>query len=177
MIFTGQLPRVTCSKRHRAKGQTLFSVPPRPHSPRSGILAGLAQQWLWPLHCCRPASYAARVRLCRLRKEQKMRTFIAAFSIAALLLSADCPTIAQPASSPKAGPDSAAREGRRAALQKKAAACRKDGAEKGLREQDLRDYVYVCVQEARLACLKQAIEQKICGRDRVSFIDKCLTGE
>ena len=32
-----------------------FSVPPRPHSPRSGLLAGLAQQWLRPLHCCRPA--------------------------------------------------------------------------------------------------------------------------
>ena len=106
-----------------------------------------------------------------------MRTFIAAFSIAALLLSADRPTIAQPASSPKAGPDSAAREGRRIALQKKAATCRKDGAGKGLREQDLREHVYVCVQEARLACLKQAIEQKIRGRDRVSFIDKCLTGE
>ena len=106
-----------------------------------------------------------------------MRTLIAAFSIAALLLSADRPTIAQPASSPNAGPDSAAREGRRAALQKKAATCRKDGAGKGLREQDLREHVYVCVQEARLVCLKQAIEQKIRGRDRVNFIDKCLTGE
>ena len=61
-------------------------------------------------------------------------------------------------------------------LQKKAATCRKDGAGKGLREQDLRDHVAVCVQEARLACLKQAIEQKIRGRDRVSFIDKCLSG-
>ena len=106
-----------------------------------------------------------------------MRTFIAAFLIVAFLVSADSPTIAQPASSPKAGPESAAHEGRRAALRKKAASCRKDGAGKGLREQDLREHVYVCVQEARLACLKQAIEQKIRGRDRVSFIDKCLTGE
>ena len=106
-----------------------------------------------------------------------MRTFIAAFLIVAFLVSADRSTIAQPASSPKAGPASAAQEGRRAALQKKAATCRKDGAGKGLREQDLRDHVAVCVQEARLACLKQAIEQKIRGQDRVSFIDKCLTGE
>jgi hypothetical protein len=110
-------------------------------------------------------------------KEQKMRTIIAAFSIAALLLSAGRPTLAQPASGPTAGPDSATKEGRRAALQKKAASCRKDGAGKGLREQDLRDHVAVCVQEARLACLKQAIEQKIRGQQRVSFIDKCLTGE
>ena len=54
-------------------------------------------------------------------KEQKMRTIIAAFSIAALLLSAGRPALAQPASSPTAGPDSATKEGRRAALQKKAA--------------------------------------------------------
>ena len=106
-----------------------------------------------------------------------MRTIIAAFSIAALVLSTDRPTIAQPASGPKAGAGSAAEEGRRAAVRKKAATCRKDGAGKGLREQELRDHVAVCVQEARLACLKQAIEQKIRGQERVSFIDKCLVGE
>lgn len=106
-----------------------------------------------------------------------MRTIIVAFSIAMLVLSADRPTIAQRASTPKAGPDSAAREGRRLALRKKAASCRKDGAGKGLREQDLRDHVAVCVQEARLACLKQAIAQKIRGQERINFIDKCLTGE
>jgi hypothetical protein len=106
-----------------------------------------------------------------------MRTIIAAFSIAVFLFSGDRPTFAQPASSPKAAPDSATQQGRRAALQKKAASCRKDGAGKGLREQDLRDHVAVCVQEARLACLKQAVEQKIRGQERVNFIDKCLTGE
>jgi hypothetical protein len=106
-----------------------------------------------------------------------MRTMIATFSITALLLSADRPTIAQPASSPNAGRGGAAQEGRSAAVRKKAASCRKDGAGKGLREQELRDHVAVCVQEARLACLKQAIEQKIRGQERVSFIDKCLAGE
>jgi hypothetical protein len=107
-------------------------------------------------------------------KEQKMRTIIAAFSIAALLLSAERPTIAQPALGPKAGPGGATRG---AAVLKKAASCRKDGAAKGLREQELGDHVAVCVQEARLACLKQAIGQKLGGQERTSFIHKCLAGE
>lgn len=43
-----------------------------------------------------------------------------------------------------------------------------------LRGPDLQDQVAVCVQEARLACLKQAIAQKARGPQRAEFIAKCL---
>jgi hypothetical protein len=62
----------------------------------------------------------------------------------------------------------------RAALQKKRADCRQVGQNQGLRGPDLIDQVAVCVQEARLACLKQAIQQKVRGPERTNFITKCL---
>ena len=110
------------------------------------------------------------------KREQKLRTIIAAFSIATLLLS-DGSTVAQPASNPKSGADRVAQEGRGSGLQKKTASCRKEGLEKRLSEQDLRDHVVVCVQEARLACLKQAIEQKIRGQERVKFLDRRMADQ
>jgi len=103
-----------------------------------------------------------------------MRMVVVALSIAALLLSGDRMTFAQPASRP---PVMRLEEGRLTALQKKTASCRTEGAGKGLNDQDLRDYVTFCAQEARLACLKKAAEQKVRGRERVSFVDKCLRGE
>jgi hypothetical protein len=63
---------------------------------------------------------------------------------------------------------------RKNAVQKKRADCRQAGVAKGLRGSDLADHVAVCIEEARLACLKQAIEQKVRGPERVSFISKCL---
>jgi len=63
---------------------------------------------------------------------------------------------------------------RKNAVLKKRADCRQAGMSKGLRGPDLIDHIALCVQEARLACLKQAIEQKVRGPERVNFINKCL---
>jgi hypothetical protein len=38
------------------------------------------------------------------------------------------------------------------------------------------DYVAVCVGEARLACLKQAVAQKVRGPGRREFMNRCLAG-
>jgi hypothetical protein len=70
--------------------------------------------------------------------------------------------------------DKAGENTRKEAVGKKRADCRQAGRAKGLSGPDLVDHVSICVQEARLACLKQAIEQKIRGRERVSFISNCL---
>jgi hypothetical protein len=70
--------------------------------------------------------------------------------------------------------DKAGQNTRKEAVVKKRADCRQAGRAKGLSGPDLIDHVSVCVQEARLACLKQAIEQKIRGPERVSFISNCL---
>jgi len=56
----------------------------------------------------------------------------------------------------------------------KRSACRQEGTNKGMRGPDLRDYVAVCVLEARLACLKQAVAEKIRPPARRDFINKCL---
>lgn len=92
---------------------------------------------------------------------------------AAVLLMAVQPVHGQPA--PAAAPpgDPAVTENR-AALEKKRTSCRQAEAAKGLRGPELSDQVAVCVLEARLACLKQAIEQKIRGPERIAFIRNCL---
>jgi hypothetical protein len=70
--------------------------------------------------------------------------------------------------------DKAGENTRKEAVLKKRADCRQAGRAKGLSGPDSVDHVSLCVQEARLACLKQAIEQKIRGRERISFIGNCL---
>jgi len=53
-------------------------------------------------------------------------------------------------------------------------ACRQQQQAQGVRGQDLRDAVQVCVEEARLDCLKQAIAAKARGPQRHSFIETCM---
>jgi hypothetical protein len=53
-------------------------------------------------------------------------------------------------------------------------ACLQDGMNKGRRGADLRDYAVVCLAEARLTCLKQAVAQKMRGPDRRDFMGRCL---
>jgi hypothetical protein len=43
-----------------------------------------------------------------------------------------------------------------------------------MRGPELRDYSVVCLAEARLTCLKQAVAQKVRGPDRKDFMGKCL---
>ena len=51
--------------------------------------------------------------------------------------------------------------------------CRAQAREKGLRGQAVRDAIALCVEELRLACLKEAIDKKIVGKARGAFIRSC----
>jgi hypothetical protein len=53
-------------------------------------------------------------------------------------------------------------------------ACLQDGMNRGHRGADLRDYAVVCLAEARLTCLKQAVAQKVRGPERRDFMGRCL---
>jgi Subtilase family len=52
--------------------------------------------------------------------------------------------------------------------------CVQDGMTRGHRGADLRDYAVVCLAEARLTCLKQAVAQKVRGPERRDFMGRCL---
>ena len=46
-----------------------------------------------------------------------------------------------------------------------------------LNGQDKRDQLQLCLAQARLDCLKQAIDQKVVGEARRSFIKTCVGGD
>jgi hypothetical protein len=46
-------------------------------------------------------------------------------------------------------------------------------ASAGLKGQEQRDQMQLCMMQARLDCLKQAIDQKIVGPERRDFISTC----
>lgn len=48
------------------------------------------------------------------------------------------------------------------------------GATQSLKGQDKRDQMQLCMAQARLDCLKQAIDQKVVGAARKSAIKTCL---
>ena len=56
----------------------------------------------------------------------------------------------------------------------KVMACRKQQQAQGMRGPDLQDAVQVCVAEAHLDCLKQAVAAKARGPQRRSFIENCM---
>src|SRR5262249_26805931 len=86
--------------------------------------------------------------------------------------------IAPSASGPPVAPAPAATEGDEspAAIQKRRRTCSQDAAAKGVQTFEMQDYVAVCVGEARLACLKQAVAQKVRGPGRRDFMNRCLLG-
>jgi hypothetical protein len=43
-----------------------------------------------------------------------------------------------------------------------------------LKGQDKRDQIQLCMAQARLDCLKQAIDQKVVGEPRKNFIKTCV---
>jgi hypothetical protein len=53
-------------------------------------------------------------------------------------------------------------------------ACLQDGVNRGHHGADLRDFAVVCLAEARLTCLKQAVAQKVRGPERRDFMGRCL---
>ena len=46
-----------------------------------------------------------------------------------------------------------------------------------LKGQDKRDQMQLCLAQARLDCLKQAIDQKVVGENRKTFIKTCVGGD
>jgi hypothetical protein len=47
-------------------------------------------------------------------------------------------------------------------------------ASQGLQGQERQDQMQLCMAQARIDCLKQAIDQKIVGPPRKEFIESCL---
>jgi hypothetical protein len=101
-----------------------------------------------------------------------MRAFLFVGVAAILVSAANLASAQQPSTSTPSAEES---KGRSPGVQSKRQACRRDGQAKGSRGAELQDYVAVCVAEARLACLKQAVEQKVRGQARREFIGKCLS--
>ena len=77
---------------------------------------------------------------------------------------------------PSAAPAAAEADESPATVEKKRQACSQDAAAKGVRASEMPDYIAVCVGEARLACLKQAVAQKVHGPGRREFMNRCLAG-
>jgi subtilisin family serine protease len=63
-----------------------------------------------------------------------------------------------------------------ATIEKKRQSCRQSGAVRGVRASEMTDFIAVCIGEARLACLKRAVAQKVQGSDRRDFLNRCLQG-
>jgi hypothetical protein len=87
-----------------------------------------------------------------------------AFSIAAFAQSAPAPTPAAPAQSSSAAAVPVP-GGKRMACQT---------ASQALKGQDQRDQMQLCMAQAHLDCLKQAIDQKIVGPLRQDFVKTCV---
>ncbi|WFU28806.1 hypothetical protein QA649_07465 [Bradyrhizobium sp. CB1717] len=51
------------------------------------------------------------------------------------------------------------------------------GSTQNLKGQDKRDQMQLCMAQARVDCLKQAIDQKVVGEPRKSFIKTCVGGD
>jgi hypothetical protein len=67
------------------------------------------------------------------------------------------------------------REAIRDAVRRRSGACRREGARQNLRGPELRDSVAICLAEARLACLKRAVEARTGrGAERQDYINRCL---
>ncbi|MCX7309848.1 MAG: hypothetical protein NTZ72_18685 [Afipia sp.] len=52
--------------------------------------------------------------------------------------------------------------------------CRQSVAAKGLKRQEARDQLQLCVAQARVECLKQAIDQKLRSGARRVFVKSCV---
>jgi hypothetical protein len=81
--------------------------------------------------------------------------------------SAPAPDAASPAKAParaKAAPNSGEALRRSTCRQK---------ADQSLKGQDLIDEMQICMAEARLSCLKQAVGDKVRGKQREAFMSKC----
>jgi hypothetical protein len=104
-----------------------------------------------------------------------MHSFSIICSVAILLTGASL-AFGQPVPAPPPRPETApsGQDTPQLPADAKRVACRQEGTNKGMRGVDLQDYVAVCVLEARLACLKRAVAEKIRPPARRDFISKCM---
>ena len=104
-----------------------------------------------------------------------MKSLVVALGLSVIALS---PAFSQtPApTSPSSPPPAAAEQDQPAPAGSKRAECRV--STQSLKGQDRRDQMQLCIAQARLDCLKQAIDKKVVGRDeRREFVRTCVGGE
>jgi hypothetical protein len=92
---------------------------------------------------------------------------LAGFTTAAAAQTAPAPA---PAPAPSAAPPAASNV---PTPNTPPADCRGKAQAQGLRGQAARDAIQVCVEEQRLACVKEAVEKKIIGEARRDFVRSC----
>ena len=66
------------------------------------------------------------------------------------------------------------RSASREIARRKAASCRNEARRQNLRGREVADFTVICVAEARLACLKRAVQEQVRGAQRRDYIDGCL---
>lgn len=102
--------------------------------------------------------------------------FMAALLVAAAALAAATAALCQSATSPpSAQPASPVTNNQATPVPlptTKRMACR--AAAQGKQGQERQDLMQLCVAQARLDCLRQAIDQKIVGPDRREFVKSCV---
>jgi hypothetical protein len=81
------------------------------------------------------------------------------------------PSVSPPTAAP---PPAAANQGAPAAAASKRADCQ--ASTQSLKGQDRRDQMQLCMAQARLDCLKQAIDKKVVGPQRRDFVKSCVGG-
>jgi hypothetical protein len=100
-----------------------------------------------------------------------MRLLVIAAVLAGLTTAATAQTApAPPATPPAATPPAASSV---PAPSTPPADCRGKAQSQGLRGQAARDAIQICVEEQRLACVKEAVEKKIVGESRRDFVRAC----
>ncbi|KWV46279.1 hypothetical protein AS156_21495 [Bradyrhizobium macuxiense] len=106
------------------------------------------------------------------------RLVVALVSVGSLLFSVAAIAQSTPGAAPAApAPAAAPAQDNNAAAAPvpgaKRAACQ--GSTHALKGQDKRDQMQLCMAQARIDCLKQAIDQKITGPQRKDFVKSCAS--
>jgi len=107
-----------------------------------------------------------------------MKSFVVALGLSVIAFTPAFSQTSPPSSppSPSAPPPAAADQDQRAPAGSKRDECRI--ATQSLKGQDRQDQMQLCIAQARLDCLKQAIDKKVVGRDqRREFVGTCVGGE
>jgi hypothetical protein len=106
----------------------------------------------------------------------KSLSVVAGFVVASLgLVSTFGPVYSQtPSPPPAAGEQAEPAAPTTSAATSKRAECQ--ASTQSLKGQDRRDQMQLCIAQARLDCLKQAIDKKVDGPQRRDFIRSCVGG-